>query len=274
MTHLIACDLSPAGLWHARRARVDPRRTEQAAVGVGSPRSAEFEMMLVMPHDLQGLRVVVTAGGTIEPIDPVRVITNRSTGKMGFALARAASERAAAVTLVSSAGDGGVPGARHVPVDTVASLRAALIEHCVGADILIMAAAVSDYRVANPAAQKIKKSGPVLLELEPVPDFMHELPTDVFKVGFAAETERLQEHANAKFDRHGFELVCANDVSRTDAGFAVDTNQVTIVAREGVLEELPLLSKIDTARRIIEHVVARHRRWRAGTDALDGLSPR
>jgi phosphopantothenoylcysteine decarboxylase/phosphopantothenate--cysteine ligase len=227
-----------------------------------------------MPNDLLGLRLIVTAGGTVEPIDPVRVITNRSSGKMGFAFATAARDRGALVTLVSAAG-GGIEDVAYVPIETVASLRTALLDLSPGADILVMAAAVSDFRVASPASEKIKKRERMLLELEPIPDFMRELPQTIFKVGFAAETSNLIEFGRAKFEKHGFDIVCANDVSQADAGFAVDTNRITILTPEGGVFELPLTTKLEAAHRVLDFVADRFasRRDPSSSGHLSGRSP-
>jgi phosphopantothenoylcysteine decarboxylase/phosphopantothenate--cysteine ligase len=209
-----------------------------------------------------GLRLVVTAGGTVEPVDPVRVITNRSTGKMGTAIAHAALRRGASVTLISSAGDPGLPGLRFVTMSTVESLRAAVLRACTDADVLIMAAAVSDFRPVATAAQKLKKTGNRLtIELEEVPDFLREVPPPVFKVGFAAETDDLLVNAAKKFGTHGVHVVCANPVNEPDAGFGTDTNRVTLLDRDGTTVPLPLLPKADVAERILDHVELRYRQW-------------
>jgi phosphopantothenoylcysteine decarboxylase/phosphopantothenate--cysteine ligase len=207
-------------------------------------------------HQFAGRRIVVTAGGTEEPIDPIRIITNRSSGKMGFALARAALQMGASVTLISTRGDDGLD-ATFVPVSTVASLRDAVLHACIGADVLVMAAAVSDFRPVAPADQKIKKAGRITIELEPVEDFIHEVPASVFKVGFAAETQQVLANARKKFATHGFDLVCANDVSRPGSGFGADTNEVTLVEPGGDVTALPLAPKSQVARMILEDVARR-----------------
>lgn len=187
-----------------------------------------------MPHpmmDLQEQHVVVTAGGTREPIDPVRFIGNRSSGKMGFALADAVHERGARVTLITT-----VPPPRpdaydrvHY-VETVADKREAVLTACQSADVLLMAGAVSDFRVATPAAHKVKKQGQrVVLELVENADFLLELPDTFVKVDFAAETQDLLENARHKLVRKRLALICANDVTAPDAGFGVDTNRITIL---------------------------------------------
>jgi phosphopantothenoylcysteine decarboxylase/phosphopantothenate--cysteine ligase len=206
--------------------------------------------------DLAGRRIVVSAGGTREPIDPVRFISNHSSGKMGYALAEAARDRGADVVLVSTTTALPLPyGVELVPVESVAEMREAVLHACADADALIMAAAVSDYRPVQVASQKIKKGdGGLTLELVKNPDFFLEVPDSVVKVGFAAETEDLIGNARRKLVEKRLDLVCANDVTAPDAGFAVDTNRVTILDREGGREDLPLLSKYETAARILDRL--------------------
>lgn len=207
--------------------------------------------------DLQAKRVVVTAGGTREPIDPVRFIGNRSTGKMGFALADAAVDRGAHVTLITTV----TPPRAHVydtveMVETVAQMREAVLKACQAADVLLMAAAVSDFRVATPAAHKMKKQGEnLILELVQNDDFLLELADDFVKVGFAAETQDLLENAQKKLLKKRLAMICANDVSASDAGFAVDTNRITILHASGGQEALPLMSKYAVAHEILDRVV-------------------
>jgi phosphopantothenoylcysteine decarboxylase/phosphopantothenate--cysteine ligase len=206
---------------------------------------------------LAGKHVVVTAGGTREPIDPVRYIGNRSSGKMGFALAEAAKARRARVTLITTVQPPN-PGDfdRVVSVETVAEMRNAVLEACANADVLIMAAAVSDYRVKNPATKKIKKKGGNLtLELVQTEDFLLEVPDDVVKIGFAAETDDLLANADKKLKQKKLVFICANDVSAKDAGFSVDTNRVTMMFNDGTREEIPLMSKREVAERIMNRVV-------------------
>jgi phosphopantothenoylcysteine decarboxylase/phosphopantothenate--cysteine ligase len=206
--------------------------------------------------DLAGRRVVVTAGGTREPLDPVRFISNYSSGKMGYAIAEAARDRGAEVTLVSTVSALPVPyGARLVAVETVAHMRDAVLAACADADALIMAAAVSDYRPADRHDHKVKK-GPERksIELERNPDFLLEVPDRVVKVGFAAETHDLLANAKTKLQEKRLDLIAGNDVTRPGSGFAVDTNQLTIIDRSGAAEELPLLSKYDAAQRLLERV--------------------
>jgi phosphopantothenoylcysteine decarboxylase/phosphopantothenate--cysteine ligase len=210
-------------------------------------------------HDLAGRSLLVTAGPTHEPMDPVRYLSNRSSGKMGYALARAAWQRGARVTLVS----GLVPlegpeGVKLVVVETARDMREAVMAECAGMDAVVMAAAVADFRPRNPAAAKMPKSAlGARLELEPVPDIIAELgslhPRPVL-VGFAAETHDLLASAREKLRRKQLDLICANDVSRTDAGMGSDQNQVTIITARGEVEELPLLPKDELAHLILDRV--------------------
>ena len=207
---------------------------------------------------LAGRRIVVTAGGTREPLDPVRFISNYSTGKMGYALAEAARDRGAEVTLVSTVSTLPVPyGARLVSVETVAEMREAVLAACRDAEALVMAAAVSDYRPADRATSKVKK-GPERksIELERNPDFLLEVPDSVVKVGFAAETDDLLANAAAKLKEKRLDLIAANDVSAPGSGFAVDTNQVTLIDPQGGVEELPLLPKYDVGHKVLDRVAA------------------
>jgi len=213
---------------------------------------------------LAGRRVVVTAGGTQEPIDPVRVIANRSSGKQGFALAQAALDRGADVTLVAAPCPLPTPaGALRIDVGTTDEMAHAVLEASAGADALLMAAAVADFRPARPAAHKLKKdAGPPVLELERTADILSAVaeararsgrPACV--VGFAAETDDLVPNARKKLQEKCLSLVVANDVTRKDAGFGSDTNRVTLIDAAGA-EELPLLSKAEVAERILDRVAA------------------
>lgn len=215
---------------------------------------------------LRGRHIVVTAGGTREPLDPVRFITNRSSGLMGHAVALAARDCGARVTLISSAR--GLPalcGVDMVGFHDVASLRSAVLAAAEGADALVMAAAVSDYRPEAVSAQKIKKSGTGLtLELCAIPNFIPELPPGVLRVGFAAETDPDLAKAAVKLSSRGFDMLCLNDVSRPGAGFEADTNALWILDRAGVRAETPLLPKTEIARIVMEHTAALLRQKPAG----------
>ena len=209
--------------------------------------------------DLAGRKVVVSAGGTQEPIDPVRIITNRSSGKMGYAIAEAARDRGASVTLVTAPTALDDPtGVEVRPAASVAEMREAVLAACVAADVLVMAAAVSDYRPAQTAPQKIKKdadSEGMVLRLRKNDDFFKEVPADVLRVGFAAETESLVSNAQAKLHEKGLDLIVANDVTEEGSGFEVETNKVTLIDREGRTEALPLMDKYDVGHRILDRAV-------------------
>ena len=207
--------------------------------------------------DLAGRRIVVTAGGTREPLDPVRFISNYSTGKMGYALAEAARDRGADVTLVSTASLALPYGVALAPVQTVAEMRDAVLAACERADALIMAAAVSDYRPVERHERKVKK-GPdkKSIELERNADFLLEVRPPVIKIGFAAETHDLLENARKKLKEKGLAFIVANDVTAPGSGFATDTNEVTILDASGGREALPLMPKYDVGLRILDRLAA------------------
>jgi phosphopantothenoylcysteine decarboxylase/phosphopantothenate--cysteine ligase len=210
--------------------------------------------------DLVGRHVVITAGGTREPIDPVRYIGNRSTGRMGAALAEGALARGAKVTLVAAAVEVSLPqGADVVRVETAGEMRAALQEAMVkDADALVMAAAVADFTPSSPKDRKIPRSDGLNLELSPTADLLGEVATmgtGAYLVGFAAETGGL-ERAPGKLAAKGIDLLVGNDVSEPGSGFGADTNRVTFFDRSGGREELPMLSKREVADRILDRVAA------------------
>jgi phosphopantothenoylcysteine decarboxylase/phosphopantothenate--cysteine ligase len=224
----------------------------------------QIRLALAKGGPLHGMQVVVTAGGTEEPIDPVRAITNRSSGKQGFAIARAALERGAQVTLI--AGPTSLPtptGAQRVDVRTAGEMLAAVLEAVSQAELLVMAAAVSDFRPVKPAGEKIKREkGIPQIELERTPDILatvaarrsgSDYPRLV--VGFAAESQDLRQNALAKLQAKKLDLIVANDISASDAGFAVDTNRVTLLDAGGGEEVLPLLSKSEVADWLLERIV-------------------
>lgn len=206
---------------------------------------------------MTGKHVAVTAGGNREPIDPIRFIGNRSSGKMGFAIADAAQERGARVSLITTITPPQPDRYTTVQnVETCAEMREAVLSVCRSADVIIMAAAVSDFRVADPAPHKIKKQGKkILLELVENMDFLLELPDNIVKVGFAAETQDLIENARKKLEAKRLNFICANDVTAVDAGFAVDTNRITILHATGEREDLPLMSKSEVAHEIIDRIL-------------------
>jgi phosphopantothenoylcysteine decarboxylase / phosphopantothenate---cysteine ligase len=251
---------------------VGPGVGELACGWVGSGRIAEpveIERACVLalgPRDWQGLPVVVTAGPTHEAIDPVRFLGNRSSGKMGFAVARAAARRGAEVTLV--AGPTALdtpPGARRVDVESARELRAAVLEHVEGAAAVVMAAAVADYRPRAAATGKLKKAalgGTPALELELNPDILAELGARAFAgrrpvlVGFAAETADVERHAVEKLCAKRCDLMVANDVGEPGSGFGTETNRVILVGADGTVERLPLLTKAEVAERILDRARA------------------
>jgi phosphopantothenoylcysteine decarboxylase/phosphopantothenate--cysteine ligase len=214
---------------------------------------------------LKDKKVIVTAGGTQEPIDPVRVISNRSSGKQGYAIAQAALEAGADVILISGPVNMLPPvGAKVERVTTAAEMAKAVLAETEGADILIMAAAVADYRVIQPADQKIKKDreGLQSLELERTEDILLQVSARREKegvgpdliVGFAAETENLLDNARVKLEKKGLDLIAANDVGRQDAGIGADHNQVILIWPDGRSKDLGLLLKSEVASVLIEEI--------------------
>ena len=226
----------------------------------------------VREADLTGRRIVVTAGGTLEAIDPVRYIGNRSSGRMGAAVAEAALERGAEVTLI--AGSVSVPlpiAASVVRVESTTELRDAVVTALPGADALVMAAAVADFRPRHPAARKLVRGEGLTLELEPTEDVLaaaarlaEELEPRPILVGFAAETGSL-ERAPDKLRRKGVDLLVGNDVAEPGSGFGSETNRVTIFHRDGAADALPLLPKRAVADRLLDRV-------RAALDERDGAA--
>ncbi len=208
--------------------------------------------------DLAGRKVVVSAGGTQEPIDPVRVIANHSSGKMGFAIAEAARDRGADVTLVTAPTALDSPfGVNVVKIATALEMRSALQNKCAHADALIMAAAVADWRPAAAADQKVKKGSSDTWDIELVknPDIVAGISTEcLIKVGFAAESEDLLANAQSKLLSKGLHLIAANDITAEHSGFGADTNKVILLDREGGEESLPLMSKYDVGHAILDRV--------------------
>ncbi len=250
---------------------VGPGEGRLASGRIGQGRMAEVgeivgTIRLVLGRDgpLAGKHVLVTAGGTQEPLDPVRYLGNRSSGKMGYALAQTALERGAAVTLVTAPTALHPPvGAKRVEVHTAEEMRAAVLDALPGCDILVMAAAVADFRPAEVAGQKIKKGAAGLtVRLERTPDILAEVAAErersgrpALVVGFAAETENLLRNARAKIESKRLDLIVANDVSSPDSGFGVDTNRVTLLDRDGLEQTLPLLPKEEVAGRVWDWVI-------------------
>lgn len=210
--------------------------------------------------DFAGRHIVVSAGGTQEPLDPVRFVGNRSTGKMGFAIAEAARDRGAFVTLVT--GPVALPtpyGIHRVDVSTVAEMLVALEQATADSDAIVMSAAPADYRPANPSEHKMKKGGEdgLSVELTKNPDIIATLPGGGVRVGFAAETRDLAGYAKAKIPAKRLDFIVANDVSAPGSGFGTDTNQVTIFHSDGRHEELPLMTKYTVAMAILDRVKER-----------------
>ena len=221
----------------------------------------EQAWVLLSRQDLSGLRILVTAGATVEPIDPVRYITNRSTGKMGYALARAARRRGASVSLVSGPTSLKPPsGVTLFPVKTAEEMRQAVFENRPDCDIIIKAAAVSDYRPRDTAEHKIKKGEESFsLDLVKTPDILAQLggtkkEYPCLLVGFAAETEDLLANAKEKLIAKNLDMIVANDVSRDDAGFEADTNIVKMIYGDGHVEDSPLMTKDEVADLVLDRV--------------------
>ena len=246
---------------------VEPDAGRLAGGDVGTGRLASPERIVAAaervlgPRDLDGVKVVVSAGGTREPIDAVRVIANRSSGKQGYAVAAEAVSRGAEVTLVSTVEIAAPPGVRLVPVETAAQMQAAMGAESAGADVVIMAAAVADFRPATAAAGKLKKDrGTPEILLEPTPDILAGLgavkrPGQVL-VGFAAETDDVIANAQGKLQRKHLDLVVANDVSAPGTGFQHETNAVTLIRANGSLQQIALTDKRSIARALVDQVVA------------------
>ena len=209
---------------------------------------------------MAGLKVLVTAAGTYEPIDPVRYIGNRSSGKMGYAIAREAKKRGAEVILVSGPSALTPPeGVRTIKIESASSMREAVLAEYPSVDIVIKAAAVADYRVKNVSDHKIKKKDEELvLHLEKNPDILKELGELKQKqtlVGFAAETQKLIDYAKEKIQKKNLDMIIANDVSKPGAGFNTDTNIIKIITRDGNIEEMPMASKDSLAGEILDRVM-------------------
>lgn len=215
---------------------------------------------LKLQRDFVGETILVTAGPTCEDIDPVRYITNRSSGKMGYAVAEAAARRGARVVLISGPTSLDAPaGVERVNVRTALEMQQAVRQHFEKASVGIFAAAVSDYRPAEPTSQKIKRSKDALeIRLEPNPDILASVAAEKgarLVVGFAAETERVAESARKKLSAKNADLIVANDVTAEGAGFDLDTNVVTLFARDGRDLPLPKMTKSEVASRILDEVV-------------------
>ncbi|MHB8192073.1 MAG: bifunctional phosphopantothenoylcysteine decarboxylase/phosphopantothenate--cysteine ligase CoaBC [Bellilinea sp.] len=212
---------------------------------------------------LAGKKVVVTAGGTQEPIDPVRLITNRSSGKQGYAIAQAAQDAGADVTLISTTNLTAPINTNLIHVQTVADMHAAVMKESTGSDLLIMAAAPADFRPAHKAADKIKKeNGPPAIEMVPTIDILLAVAEERGKsgwpkkvIGFAAESRDLLDNASAKLKRKNLDMIVANDISQPDSGFEVDMNRVTFIFSDGTADPQPKMSKHEVADAIIDRAV-------------------
>ncbi len=247
---------------------VPPEEGRLAGGDVGAGRLADPATIVaavgsaLSARDLDGTKVLVTAGGTRERIDAVRVISNRSSGKQGYAVAAEAAARGAAVTLVTTVDRPSPPGvAEVVRVESAADMQAAVGPRAPAMDVVVMAAAVADFRPASPAADKLKKAaGPPTIALEPTHDFLVDLgrdkPAGQVLVGFAAETEDLRANARGKLERKHLDLIVGNDVSAPGTGFEHDTNQVVLVGADGIDQDVPLSDKRAVARAVIDAVVA------------------
>ncbi len=244
---------------------VGPAYGRLASGGMGQGRLVDVSeilgticQVLGRSGDLVGKKIVVTAGGTQEPVDPVRCLTNRSSGKMGYALAEAARDRGAQVVLVSAPSALAKPvGVDVVNVGTAQEMYEAVKKAVDKADALIMAAAVADYRPKKVSKSKIKRQqvSTLTLELERTPDILGEVKGKFLRVGFAAESENLVANAKEKLQKKQLDLIVANDITARGSGIGADTNRVVIIDRGGKVEELPLLPKRQVADRILDKVV-------------------
>lgn len=245
---------------------VGPMEGRLASGRTGAGRLAEVPQIIgalrqLLGHrtgDLRGRHIVVSAGGTHEPLDPVRFIGNRSSGRMGFAIAEAARDRGAFVTLVAGPVALETPwGIQRIDIQTVAEMLVALEQATADSDAIIMAAAPADFRPAHPADHKIKKApgqSPLTIELAQNPDIIASLPGGGVRVGFAAETRNLADYARQKLPAKRLHFIVANDVSAPGSGFGTETNQVVILHDDGRAEEFPLLSKYAVAHLILDRV--------------------
>jgi phosphopantothenoylcysteine decarboxylase / phosphopantothenate---cysteine ligase len=246
---------------------VDPDEGYLACGMIGAGRLAGQEAILAAvretlktQRDLEGETVLVTAGPTLEDLDPVRFLSNRSSGKMGYAVAEAAAQRGGKVILVSGPVNlEAPPGVEHVPVRSAKEMHHAVVDRAAVASIAILAAAVADYRPAEQQSEKIKKANaPLTISLEPTTDILLEVARNKGQkivVGFAAETDHVAENARKKLAAKNADLVVANDVTAEGAGFDQDTNVVTLFSRDGRDLALPKMSKSEVAQRILDEVV-------------------
>ncbi|MDF2521836.1 MAG: phosphopantothenoylcysteine decarboxylase [Clostridia bacterium] len=247
---------------------VEPGEGRLACGDIGKGKLAEPEVIelaikeLLLPvRDLEGKTVLVTAGPTVEHLDPVRFITNHSTGKMGFAVAERAARRGAKVVLIAGPTNLTAPqGVERVDVQSALEMKEAVMLHMKEADIIIKSAAVADYRPAEISSEKIKKSEEELtIKLEKNPDILFELGKvkgDRVLIGFAMETQNLIENAKAKVQKKNLDFIVANDLRTEGAGFAGDTNVVKIIDRQGSIEEVPLMKKSELADIVLDRALS------------------
>jgi len=244
---------------------IEPEQGRLASGGYGAGRFPDtrdivghVKKVLGAGGDLAGKRILVTAGGTQESIDPVRIISNRSSGKMGYAIAEAARDRGAEVVLVTAPTALHRPaGIRVIEIESAAEMKKAVDDEVKNTDALIMAAAVADYQPAAAADEKIKKSeDKLILELVPTPDILGEIKTGIIKIGFAAESSNLVENARRKLEKKKLDMIAANNIAADTPVFNADTNEITIISKDGKVEQLPLMSKADAAEQILDRLTA------------------
>jgi phosphopantothenoylcysteine decarboxylase/phosphopantothenate--cysteine ligase len=225
----------------------------------------EARLLLAKGGPLGGKRIIVTAGGTREAIDPVRYISNHSSGKQGFAIAQAALDMGSAVTLITAPNSLTAPtGCQVIQVETAEEMCAVVLNEINSADALIMSAAVADFKPANYAIEKIKKEkGLESIPLEPTKDILSEVAKlkkknklDLKVVGFAAESQDLKSNASRKMHAKGMDMIAANNITEPQAGFGVDTNKVLLLFSDGSTEQLPLMQKSEVAEKIIQHLIS------------------
>lgn len=250
---------------------VEPEEGRLACGAIGKGKLAEpekivdaIEMLLYEPKDFVGKKLLVTAGPTREDIDPVRFITNRSTGKMGYSIAKAARNRGAEVTLICGPNNMlPIEGVKSINVYSADDMYREVIKNFEASDILIKSAAVGDYRPENKSAVKIKKSDDDMsIKLTRNKDILYEvgkIKKNQIVIGFAAETNDLVENASKKIIKKNLDAIVANDVTRSDSGFGVETNTVKIISRNGEIKELPNMSKEQVAHKILDFVLTMKR---------------
>jgi phosphopantothenoylcysteine decarboxylase/phosphopantothenate--cysteine ligase len=241
---------------------VGPARGRLASGKIGLGRLTSLEEIygitmqaLGRKGDLAGRHIVVTAGGTQEPLDPVRCLTNRSSGKMGYAVAEAARNRGAEVTLISAPTSLATPpGIKMIGIRTAEEMLKAVQDSVKRADALVMAAAVADFRPVKTASHKIKRQdlNELTVELEKTPDILAQVRGDFIRVGFAAESRDLIANAREKVKRKGLDFIVANNITEKDSGFGTETNRVTIIDSKGKMDELPLMPKNEVADRVLD----------------------